>query len=667
MLPKSSVTVRLRAALVGLALVLGLVVANPAPAEAAPKAPSGLTRASYSNNAVRLTWKAVKGAAAYQVKYASNSKLKKASYVTVAAPVAEIGGLKAKKNYYFKVRALKADGKALTKYSKTKKIKTRSKKSYSALSPAGVTATNNFGDEVTINWGAQGTTNLYRLRWATKKSMKGAKSIYVTGTSRIVEGLKRGTTYYFSVTVVNTKKKAISQTSSVMKVTTAKVISFGTPTGVEITRVNPTDFTLSWAGVRKAPSYEINYTAGAWTEPEPVIATSANTLQLTGLIANTDYQVKIRVLDATGQPASEFSTVVSTHTPPQDAELRVASYNIRAHNNSPDPGDNSKIEKPWVVRRDYVASTIADSNLDVLSLQEAQQSLISNESNVRTKVSQFEDLRDRLKGLGQPWALTDDSRYNCTKSTEQETTAEGLLNPDCQPTDQGASRGTKIAYRTDRLAILSSGSKDLTKAYPDDDPTTSVVGDPSYTRFVAWAVFKQRSTGKAFLFADIHLEPDNDVAGSNFYALNRQQQARDVLAEIGRVNTSGLPVVLAGDAASSRADKDMVTGQLWNAPYEVFTKEGRLVDPLGNTGYNAPVNPTVEKRDKTNYNSYNQFKPVAPKDPSGRLNGTYNDYILTTPMRVSEFAQVLNIDAADNFIGVIPSDHNLIRATLWLP
>ena len=108
MLPKSSVTVRLRAALVGLALVLGLVVANPAPAEAAPKAPSGLTRASYSNNAVRLTWKAVKGAAAYQVKYASNSKLKKASYVTVAAPVAEIGGLKASKNYYFKVKALKA-------------------------------------------------------------------------------------------------------------------------------------------------------------------------------------------------------------------------------------------------------------------------------------------------------------------------------------------------------------------------------------------------------------------------------------------------------------------------------------------------------------------------------------------------------------------------------
>lgn len=167
MLPKPSVTVRLRAGLVCLALFFGLVVANPAPAEAAPKAPSGLTRASYSNNAVRLTWKAVKGAAAYQVKYASNSKLKKASYLTITAPVAEIGGLKAKKNYYFKVRALKADGKALTKYSKTKKIKTHSNKSYSVLSPTGLVVKANYGDQVNLAWTAQGSTNRYRVNWWT--------------------------------------------------------------------------------------------------------------------------------------------------------------------------------------------------------------------------------------------------------------------------------------------------------------------------------------------------------------------------------------------------------------------------------------------------------------------------------------------------------------------
>ncbi|HRA05862.1 MAG TPA: hypothetical protein PKV13_04500, partial [Propionicimonas sp.] len=69
-----------RALLLSIALVVGLMVGAPTQAQASPKAPSGLTRASYSNNAVRLTWKAVKGAAAYQVKYASNSKLKKASY-----------------------------------------------------------------------------------------------------------------------------------------------------------------------------------------------------------------------------------------------------------------------------------------------------------------------------------------------------------------------------------------------------------------------------------------------------------------------------------------------------------------------------------------------------------------------------------------------------------
>ena len=655
-----------RALLLSIALVVGLMVGAPTQAQASPKAPSGLTRASYSNNAVRLTWKAVKGAAAYQVKYASNSKLKKASYVTVTAAVAEIGGLKAGKNYYFKVQALKADGKALTKYSKTKKIKTRSKKSYSALSPAGLRASENRGDELTLVWAPQGAANRYLVRWSTKKSMKGAKSQVVSGPTTFVEGLKRATPYYLTIAAVNAKNKVVSQTTSPLKVTTAKLITFGTPGSIALSKVNPTDLTVTWATVRKAPAYRVAYAPDNWNEPT-YINTVATAVRLETLIANTDYLVKVQAVDAAGQPAGEFSRVATAHTPRQDAELRVASYNVRAHNNSPDPGDDSKVEKPWVVRRDYVAGTIVASNLDVVSLQEAQQSLIYDSSNVRTKTTQFEDLRDRLVVLGQPWALTDADRYNCKKSTEQETTSDGRPSPDCEPTDQGASRGTKIVYRTDRLVLLTSGSMGLTKAYPEDDPSTTVVGDPSYTRFLVWAVFKQRSTGKQFLFADMHLEPDDDLVGSNFYALNRQQQARDALAELGRVNTSNLPVVLAGDAAASRADKDMVTGKLWNPPYEVFTKEGGLIDPLGNTGYNAPVNPTVETRDKTNYNSYNQFKLIAPKDPSGRLNGTYNDYILTTPMRVSEFAQVLNVDAGDNFIGVIPSDHNLIRASLWLP
>lgn len=673
MLPKPSITVRLRAALMGIALVFGLVVASPSPAEAAPKAPSGLTRASYSNNAVRLKWKAVKGAAAYQVKYASNSKLKKASYVTVTVPVAEIGGLKASKNYYFKVRALKADGKALTKYSKTKKIKTRSKKSYSALSPAGLNATNNFGDEVTINWGAQGTSSLYRLRWATKKSMKGAKSIYVTGTSRIVEGLKRGTPYYFTVTVLNSKKKTTSQTSSVFKVTTAAKISFGTPTAVQISRVNPTDFTISWAGVRKAPAYEINYTAGAWTEPEPVITTTAATAQLTGLVANTDYQVKIRVLDALAQPAGEFSTVAVTHTRSQDAELRVASYNVMCHTCGSKSKDPTAVAEPWTVRRDVVVQHISETAPHVIALQEARQSKLKSDGD--TELTQFQDL---LKRLGTSWALTNTNRYPCSNPN-----SDSCLDDPAAQVNNGASLGVRIAYRTDELKLLKANG--VTRQGSIKLPTAPADGSgslPANPRYMAWAFFQQKDTGKKFLMVAVHLESRND-AGTQIAIADadrdyscgaednpicgkvREAQAQAVVGHVAALNTENLPVVIAGDFASSRAELG------GNKPYDVFMASG-MQNPLGGTATTI-TNPPAGNRINIAYNSVNQLERKARRygsDPAqnNTRNGAYNDYILSSPMYVSEFEQVVHVDqTTGEFIGVIPSDHNLIRASLWLP
>ena len=36
-------------------------------------------------------------------------------------------------------------------------------------------------------------------------------------------------------------------------------------------------------------------------------------------------------------------------------------------------------------------------------------------------------------------------------------------------------------------------------------------------------------------------------------------------------------------------------------------------------------------------------------------------------MRVEEYEVVMKLDANGRFVGVIPSDHNLIRATVYLP
>ena len=41
--------------------------------------------------------------------------------------------------------------------------------------------------------------------------------------------------------------------------------------------------------------------------------------------------------------------------------------------------------------------------------------------------------------------------------------------------------------------------------------------------------------------------------------------------------------------------------------------------------------------------------------------------MLTTPMRVSEWETVARLDSADDFVGIIPSDHNMLRMTVHLP
>ena len=94
---------------------------------------------------------------------------------------------------------------------------------------------------------------------------------------------------------------------------------------------------------------------------------------------------------------------------------------------------------------------------------------------------------------------------------------------------------------------------------------------------------------------------------------------------------------------------------------------GGLIDPLGNVkGVSTPVKPTVETRINTNYYSFNGWARTARRTTS-QVNGVYVDYILTTPMRVSEWETVVNVDANNRFVGVIPSDHNLLKATVWLP
>jgi endonuclease/exonuclease/phosphatase family metal-dependent hydrolase len=174
---------------------------------------------------------------------------------------------------------------------------------------------------------------------------------------------------------------------------------------------------------------------------------------------------------------------------------------------------------------------------------------------------------------------------------------------------------------------------------------------------LAWGIFTQKSTNKKFFVGDTHLEPGG---GTDLQDL-RKRQTQAITAEVKKRNPSNFPVLLTGDLNSHKWTAPT------NAPYDVLTAAG-YIDPLGNT-YASDLpsgTATAEKTVGANYDSFNAFNRLANARNSWG-NGTYLDYIFTSKMRVVEWRTVVNVDSSGNFIGTIPSDHNMVKATVQLP
>ncbi len=92
------------------------------------------------------------------------------------------------------------------------------------------------------------------------------------------------------------------------------------------------------------------------------------------------------------------------------------------------------------------------------------------------------------------------------------------------------------------------------------------------------------------------------------------------------------------------------------------------MDPLGHTAKSPAVSSrgTAENRIRANYNSHNNFLRSVARFAEWE-NGSNLDYILTTPMRILLWETVLDVDAEDKIVGVIPSDHNMVMVKAVLP
>lgn len=411
------------------------------------------------------------------------------------------------------------------------------------------------------------------------------------------------------------------------------------PSGLKLSSKTSTSISISWNSVSNVSRYRVQYSTKPDFSESSYNRFTALSADIGGLASNTTYYLRLRAISADGSTnLSDYSVAISAKTSattalaPVSNPLSVASYNVKCANCFAGAAN----ELPWADRRAAVVSTIQSQMPDVLGVQEASQGWLKDDTRPGG-VSQFEDLQERLQGAGAGYKLTNSKRNNCAKDTTP---------TNCVYADKGASQGTKLLYNSATVDLMSQGSL----ALPSTNQTDNA-------RYLAWGIFTQKSTNKKFFVGDAHLQPGG---GADYQAL-RTQQTQAITAEIKKRNTDNLPVLITGDFNSHKWTAPS------NAPYDVMTAAG-FKDPLGNT-YASDVPSgaaTAEKTIGANYDSYNDFKRLAnARNTSG--NGTYLDYIFTSKMRVAEWRTVVNVDSNGNFIGTIPSDHNMIRATVQLP
>ncbi len=258
-----------------------------------------------------LTWKAVSGAAKYEVYRARSRSGEYIKYSTVTGTsYTNTSYIEDGNTYYYKVRALKSDGTAGA-WSSIVSVTYRAA-STGTLSAPTVTGGNDSQGRPTLTWKAVTGAAKYEVYRARSRSGEYIKYSTVTGTSYTnTSYIEDGNTYYYKVRALDANGTA-GAWSSIVSVTYCAA-STGTLSAPAVTGGNDSQGrpTLKWNAVTGAAKYEIyrSYSRdGSYSKYSTQTSTAyTNSSYLT---SGTTYYYKVRALDANGN-AGPYSAAVS--------------------------------------------------------------------------------------------------------------------------------------------------------------------------------------------------------------------------------------------------------------------------------------------------------------------------------------------------------------------
>lgn len=512
---------------------------------------------------------------------------------------------------------------------------------YQYATPGSVHAVSATASSMTLDWTSVSGASAYRVQLSTTASMAKPTYLRFVKSTGVLTGLAPATRYYFRIAVMAGGVRASRYTS--LTYPSGLTAGVGAPTDLTAASPSPTSMNLSWTPPEGTSLYRVGVSTTADFASSFLLRTGRSTLSVAGLDTGTRYYFRVRAINEDGTTVTPYSTPTpavtaaeaapdATPVVPGPSDVRFGSYNVTSVSLDTANGDR----RPWKERRPGVLAGLLGENLDVLGIQEANASSVF-EDRLVSGTTQFFDIRDGLDAGGQNFELANEASANCVNAA---TTFE------CVPQDRGAANSDRILFNADRIALVSQGGY----LYPTQDPG----GNP---RHLAYAVLKVKRTGDQFLFVSTHLEAHD--AGV------RYAQWREMIAEVARIKGS-LPVVAVGDFNMQKFDpmaaqmlpamKSAGMGDVLNQEYNV--------NPSRNVRAQHLVNGWINSLNRMDRNVVNWSY-----ESNHEKTGNSIDWVFATnSLAVKEYKVVVDFDPTTMLVrGVIPSDHNLLRATITIP
>jgi endonuclease/exonuclease/phosphatase family metal-dependent hydrolase len=514
---------------------------------------------------------------------------------------------------------------------------------YTSSTPRGLHEVSATQTTMTLGWQAVSRAGAYRVQVSLSRSMSSARYFQFTGTTGVLRGLTPSRRYYFRVSVINARTgvRVSAYTGSLFP--SAVTPRIATPTGLAVASTTSSGVNLRWNASEGATRYGIVASTSATFATPASYASVTTSKTLNGQQPNTTYYFRVRAIRSDGTGLTSYSAAVSgrtkavaptvvTSTGPSD--VRVGSFN--AVTASGDRTEGSRL--PWADRRAPIVSDILGEKVDVIGVQEVNQSY-TLASRMVSGANQFLDLKNGLNEAGGTYAITNENSYNCENST---------TSYKCVYRYRGASGGDRIYYNTSTLTRISQGAY----AYP-----TQNVNTPTVTYALAYAVFQVKATGARFLFTTTHLDPPDRTV--------RVAQWHELITKVNQLKGS-LPVVNVGDYNTQKFDTicETMLPAMKAAGYGDVLNQSYATNPVAHPRARTSINGWINSnnrwnRDTTTYSyPYNHTK-----------TGNSIDWIFASnALPVKEFKMVLDYDPVTLQVrGTMPSDHNMVRATLTLP